>query len=1411
MSALLLFAAVTTFAQTRPAPGVEWRNVEWWEGEPGESYIEQNNTADDWWYDLEKVYTGGVHTGYIVCGYARYLNKGFDEAANNGTGCFQLDLDSTGVSECDFETPTRKYGYYIGTVALYDLGGKIKWNKSYIGGSFERIIVDKDGNYVCIGYNKLTKKLHDTYGSPNGGHLYYNPTHGVPNSNNYFKKGVNCLLAPIEEPQQKLSVVKIDPNGNEIWNYIYGIEDFVGNGVSAYLKGVDGWDIVENNSGGYRIVGQEKFKPAKHAKIVVMDLDNDGFINWKNSFYAVKIMGDTLKAATYKYPTLAKGPNSKYYIAVGSTTTFNPANGEYPTDYSVSMYTYNGENAQTYSSIDSYATPEINKFGSWIQDLKVKSDGKIFLPIVTECKTECHGGWEGEVYIVDPVTRLPIDTAKIGVIRAFDMRIGITFTKDNGFALVTSRRVDSGTPGNLDVNPDYPHVLGCEGYGYNLTSTNVNSNAYVAKFDSNYEMEWDRMFDVEDVPRSRVLFPGDFKLQECLYNIVEADADSGLVICGNTSHNLDDYYLAKIASPCQTRVQFDLKDLTDNVIDIQVPTVWTGNHKIVGVVKIHPGASLIIQSGTYEFADTRKIGIRTGIVVEPGGVLTVNSGAILQALQNCPSSMWDGIEVVGNSNLRQTPPTNQGQAYLFGAEIRNTIYGIQLARINSYQNFSIVSGTTGGILTATDAIFRDNRVAVRMHPYHSKTLNNNPISNRSTFTRCQFVLNGLNDKNLLERSEYQKAHGYRYMQVRLQEVDGVVFNGCKFSASSLFDYDHQIDGIRAYDAGFSLSSSCNAAIPLGQTCPAANVVRGRFENLGIAINAMAELAPFVSITAQDLVNNYKGVELVGMSGTQVFKNNFVLKELGPNDFVYGVTSFGSRDITIDENVFNKSSLAFNFSFPFLLSGSQTSAPLYYKNTINETYTGVQAQDTNLNTKIDCNRFNAATKNMVALNIMGILNDQGSCNTPGIPPVSNFFAGTCAKLLPVASTLSTFDYNGFSNSPGYPNVQPACGNIFVNDCDQLPGAGICASIDRSIIKVNLNVDSARTILGGIRQRIASIDGGNTLGMMQTINSGNQLKIRTELTKASPYLSDEVLIKAIRTSSISSLLLYDILVKNAPLTVPVKAALSERSPNSIFQGLIVSNSSVSPRKTLEDQVLSLTTELLIVNNQVVAYYLDQGDFFAAQTYLTEFDIPQAVLRRAELQLQLDPSTTSSLVSQATVLANSYPFKHFDSFKIDHDLTSSIANSVLAQQNPTTFMERVNDYTNKGGSVQAKAESFLCKNEIHDYFRHAQIGNATINVVAKSEEGKSREIEVAKFVEVYPNPANNLVNFSFNSDFENSSIQIKLLDYTGRLVSQSVHKNQSEISIELSDLSTGVYYFQIMNAVQQTQNGILYVQSK
>ncbi|MBR0054495.1 MAG: S8 family serine peptidase, partial [Bacteroidales bacterium] len=133
----------------------------------------------------------------------------------------------------------------------------------------------------------------------------------------------------------------------------------------------------------------------------------------------------------------------------------------------------------------------------------------------------------------------------------------------------------------------------------------------------------------------------------------------------------------------------------------------------------------LIVSATLTITDTVLMAPSARLIVRPGGKLIVNGGTLTNA---CEGEMWEGIIVEGNANLPQYAQL-QGSVILNNATVENARNAISTRGADT----NAVYEHTGGIVQATNTLFRNNRRAAEFIEYENHS-GSNVTDNTSRFT-----------------------------------------------------------------------------------------------------------------------------------------------------------------------------------------------------------------------------------------------------------------------------------------------------------------------------------------------------------------------------------------------------------------------------------------------------------------------------------------------------------------------------------------------------------------------------------------------------------------------------------------------------------------------------------------------------
>lgn len=280
------------------------------------------------------------------------------------------------------------------------------------------------------------------------------------------------------------------------------------------------------------------------------------------------------------------------------------------------------------------------------------------------------------------------------------------------------------------------------------------------------------------------------------------------------------------------------------------------------------------------------------ISIRPGGSVTVNHTTLTSA---CPNRMWQGVEVTGNSTLRQILH-NQGRFFMEnGSVIENAFTAVRncLATDSDYV-------TTGGVIIADSAFFINNRRAVEINPYAYSSQPGLVSDYASSFRRCGFIVNDLN--HFTANDTVFTEH------VRLWNVKGLPFKGCRF-ADSMSVHSFNSRGIYAEDAGMLLDTRCEAPYLGYCECPENFATYSSFSGFTTAVEVSTTGNPYpVTLNQVQFSNNVTGAEINGNNFATVTRCDFDLEN---TPIVYssrcGLRLNNCTGYQVEENNFYKQS------------------------------------------------------------------------------------------------------------------------------------------------------------------------------------------------------------------------------------------------------------------------------------------------------------------------------------------------------------------------------------------------------------------------------------------------------------------------------------------------------------------------
>ena len=431
--------------------------------------------------------------------------------------------------------------------------------------------------------------------------------------------------------------------------------------------------------------------------------------------------------------------------------------------------------------------------------------------------------------------------------------------------------------------------------------------------------------------------------------------------------------------------------------------------------------------------DTARLRLESRIIIRPGGKLIVNGGTLTSA---CDGEMWEGIIVEGDVNQRQYA-SKQGSVLLTNATIENARTAIRTRGADDATQWD----KTGGIVQATNTLFRNNRRAAEFLTYENHTSGNAITDNVSYFTRCTFTIN---DDNLFAANAATfDAH------VTLLDVRGVKFNGCTFRNEVTTTADSaRGSAILSLGAGFKAKRVCPqlsnldpcACYPSGSD----TVTRCTFEGFFEAVNAAnTDGQHDITIDNCDFSHNHTGVRLAVADNARVSFCDFDLSDISSQ---YGVSLANSTGFTVEGNSFHRHSASYLPSVGVACSNTGAAENVVRLNSFTNLFPGCYATGTNAERtrpaipglQFGCNSFTGCINDISAYSAQ-IRGTQGSSSAGA----DNSFTGTTISSIALTTT-NTIHY-WYHNVSGHAPISPSTGvtthdNATANSC----GSSLCGN-------------------------------------------------------------------------------------------------------------------------------------------------------------------------------------------------------------------------------------------------------------------------------------------------------------------------------------------------------------------------------
>lgn len=844
--------------------------------------------------------------------------------------------------------------------------------------------------------------------------------------------------------------------------------------------------------------------------------------------------------------------------------------------------------------------------------------------------------------------------------------------------------------------------------------------------------------------------------------------------------------------------------LLDNSLSIGAREITT--QVLIDYTMFTPYDIRIKSGGILRVTDTLIFATGRKIIVEPGGKLIMNGGALTS---RCGDT-WDGIYAMGLAGTDQIPP-NQGTVYLNNSLIENAKIGFRAS--NPYS-----SGGHGGIIKAGNTTFLNNEKDIEFLSYHNTYVTAGiEVPNRSEFNSCKFII----DDNILNSSPDARISMY--------DVNGVEIFGCEFedkrnSMTNMSGASRNSNAINSIDATFIMDEHCTST-----GTPCTSTKRSSIKNFYKGVYAMGSVPnKSTTIKKSDFINNGRGIVLEGTSGTRVLNNSFT------TDFKHssGVYLMSSTGYQVEGNNFVTSGIGGqNYTTGVVIYNKHGNDEEIYRNKFDNQREAVEALGQNKefdNTKnaefglvIKCNEFNnnstedmyirddpAATFSPVFL---GINRYQGVAGGGTDELAGNLFSNTNSTNFWVNNSAEYFNYF-HHNEVITPRVRPS--NWTVTTANMVSNIGVSFS---SSSCPDWTIDSVIT-LGGLISLISTnknletqnistlqglIDGGNTPLLVSEVTSTNNTSAYQhylDLMAESGYLSEEVLEEvANQENGFTLAMIRDILVANShsASSEEIQQILDDRItelPPFMRIQILAGLNQVSPLEYMKRVISKYSTLKNGAINQ--ALHILRAD---SNSTIEDFEAILINTNNLYYDLQLvdlytlfnQSGMADQLLLEMEEKANNTEGFHdyFNDFKNLRVTINGWENQDFLNLEENQ-LEDLEEYADKSNPTSAKARKLLVLNNQTIAPRPIYFSDEEESEPKKQRSFKIGGLEQSEF-SIFPNPTKNFVTLSYTIIETGENKQFVLVNSIGKMVkNQQLQNSQDQVVIKLDNLAPGEY---------------------
>lgn len=847
--------------------------------------------------------------------------------------------------------------------------------------------------------------------------------------------------------------------------------------------------------------------------------------------------------------------------------------------------------------------------------------------------------------------------------------------------------------------------------------------------------------------------------------------------------------------------KYAISEKSDIPLVITSQESWDFNIKLYRDLIIESGGTLTLSNHLVMLPDAK-------IIIKPGGKLIIDGAKITTDIYE--TKKWQGIEVWGVDTLHQFIVDGRyQQGYLElknGATIENAICAVELWQPGNYHS-------EGGIIHATDAVFRNNAKAVHAINYTNYVpTNGNNSSYNSWFKNCQFIV----DSDYIGDETFHK-------HIDLDRVNGISFKGCSFSANrNVSNVASTATGIAAYSAGFSVDAYCDSNI---SPCPDNDRVRSSFTGFHDGIKSINNGGNVYTSVIRNSTfnNNHIGVYIENTSYATILNNIFNVGS--SSDCSFGIYANGVIGFTIEENSFVGDNEFSSVNYGVAIKNSNAFNDIYLNSFENLDCGNISIGN---NTRTTLSSSSQSGLTYTCNNNIGNLNDFCVVRDANVNGVSRNQGSSASAAGNRFTAVQYHFYNDGDNVINYYHSggrfeQPvssksyrvtAIGTLNSNTCTSHYGGG-SNTITRTAEEIDVLQNEYEISLAAFNEMnniyTSRIDGGNTQAEVLDINtatSNDAMRLRSELLGLSPYLSQEVLTTASRRDDVfSSSVLFEILSANPDeLKKDTLISYLENKDNPMPQYMIdllreMANGSTA-RTALESQMAKSEREYLIAAGDIVRSNLnsEESDHEQLRTWLANMN--DMLSDRLIVASYIQEGDFENAVALAEILPYVYDLQgselveHNDYMtlvRLYETLEESGRSIKELSEEETLMVEEIAE--NGNGNSQMMAYSILSQD---DETMTLRATCPTLPSATNSSRGKvDVQSDIAEAmglsVNLAPNPASSWSEIEYTLPADYNKAELVITNALGiNVIKEELVGNYGRTTINLEKLSSGVYTY-------------------